>query len=153
LTIAFACMLARLSQGTVTHSRLVARRADCLRLQAQWSKLPLDRDVCCTFSQYNAADMLSAESHDCTCGIELACYARLADLPCIRPSVDNSYRDGSRKPSVRCAARLTDTGCIHLHSSIRKRCRRNGRATGLDNLARDTGSPNEWLDKGRRGRA
>jgi hypothetical protein len=77
----------------------------------------------------------SAESHDRAGRIETACHAGLADLACIRPSINNSHVHGGRNPTVLRAACLTGTGRVHLHSPIGTRCGHDGGAAGLDDLA------------------
>jgi hypothetical protein len=87
----------------------------------------------------------SAQGHHCAGRVELARHAGLADLACIRPGVNDPYRDGSREPSVRRAARLPGTGCVHLHGPIGERCRRNGGAAGLDEPACGSGLPKRGI--------
>ena len=99
--------------------------------------------------QSHRTNALSAESHNCAGRVEPACHARLTDLAYTRPGVNNSHRDGSREPSIRCATRLPNTRCVHLHSPIRNRCRHNGGTAGMDNPAWNTDPPDERPHKAR----
>jgi hypothetical protein len=112
---------------------------------AKAAAVGLNSGICYVPPRSSPGGKSSAESHDRAGSIEPACHARLADLTCIRPSVNNSHFEGSCEPSVWCAARLPGTACIHLHSSVRECCRHNGRATGLDNPTWDSCSLDEGL--------